>query len=205
MIPTATISAPTAIHSNVSMPCSSFRYPRTFFIPVSSCAPRRLCGEACVGTALNCTCDLLILAARSRIPWPASPPSCGRLTARLHLVRPHVWEPVTLQRQHHGRHPIPRDPKPHRSRLDHLELVVGDLTEEACLLEHLEDQRSLATVVAELHDHERLRVAHARSLSNLREAPEVIAQPEPLVFLEVERLECRRCAKIHGVWSEMAR
>src|SRR5260370_2282725 len=60
--PSATppISAPTAIHSSVSMPCSSFRYPRTFFIPASSCAPRRLCGEACDGTALNCTCDLLI-------------------------------------------------------------------------------------------------------------------------------------------------
>jgi len=50
--------------------------------------------------------------------------------------------------------------------------VLRNLTEEACLLEHFEDQRSLFTVVVELHDHERLRVAHARSLSNLREAPE---------------------------------
>src|SRR5437870_2395099 len=161
MIQTATISAPTSIHSNVSMPCSSFRYPRTFFIPASSCAPRRLCGEACDGTALSCICDLLIPAAMSRIPWPASPPSCGRLTARLHLVRPHVWEPVALQRQHHGRHPIPRNPEPHGSRLGHLQLVLGNLAEEAGLLQHLENQRSLPTVVVESHDHERLRVAHS--------------------------------------------
>src|SRR6266849_5229405 len=137
------------------MPCSSFRYPTIFFIPASSCA-------------------LLVPAARSRILSPASPPSCGRLTARLHLIRPHVCEPVALQGQHHGCHPIPRDPEPHGSRLDHLELILGDLTEEPCLLEHLEDQRSLATVVVELHDHERLSVAHARSLSNLREASEVL-------------------------------
>src|SRR6266851_8627397 len=54
------------------MPCSSFRYPKTFFIPASSCAHRRSCGEACDGTALNCTCDLLIplLGLESRGPPP---------------------------------------------------------------------------------------------------------------------------------------
>src|SRR6266849_7216179 len=187
------------------MPCSSFRYPTIFFIPASSCAHRVLCGEACDGAALNCACGLLVPAARSRILAPAAPPSCGRLTARLHLVRPHVCEPVALQGQYHGCHPIPRDPEPHGSRLDQLELVLRDLAQQACLLEYLEDQRSLATVVVELHDHERLRVAHARSLSNLREASEVLFQPEPPVFLEVERLYCRRCARIHEVWSEMAR
>jgi hypothetical protein len=37
--------------------------------------------------------------------------------------------------------------------------------------------------VVELHDHERLRVAHTRSLSSLREAPEVMFEAEPLAFL----------------------
>src|ERR1044071_6424395 len=116
-IATAMISAPTAIHSSVSIPCSSFRYPTILFILSSSCAHRRLCGEACDGTALNCTRGPLFLAAMSRIEWLASPPSCGRLTTRLPLVRPHVWEAVALQRQHHGRHPIPWDPEPHGVRL----------------------------------------------------------------------------------------
>src|SRR5260370_41310195 len=70
------IRAPPGTHPTVSIPCSSFRYPTILFIPASSCAPRRLCGEACDGTALNCTCDLLIpllgLESRGLRPPPHS-------------------------------------------------------------------------------------------------------------------------------------
>src|SRR6266852_5066332 len=70
------ISAPTAIHSRVSMPCSSFRYPTIFFIPASSCAHRVLCGEACDGTTLDFTFDLssLLLSLEScGLPPPPHP------------------------------------------------------------------------------------------------------------------------------------
>src|SRR5229473_1802169 len=70
------ISAPTAIHSSVSMPCSSFRYPTIFFIPASSCAHRVLCGEACDGTTLDFTFDLssLLLSLEScGLPPPPHP------------------------------------------------------------------------------------------------------------------------------------
>src|SRR5438445_10419822 len=102
------MSAPIAIHSRVSMPRSSLRYPRILFItalPFRSPLPevRRVCSL------------LRFCRRRSVLGW--SPPlSLLHLFRGPYLVRPHVREAAALQSQNPRGHLIRRKPEPDGAR-----------------------------------------------------------------------------------------
>ena len=76
----------------------------------------------------------------------------------------------------------------------------------AGLLEHLEHQGGLPTVVIELHDHERLRVAHSRTVSSLRSVRRWYSALNRWSFRWCCRApDCSRCAKNRKVRAETAR
>src|SRR5262249_46485284 len=149
---TPRMSAPIAIHSRVSMPRSSCRYPRILFITASPFSLTASWGEENMFTT-----SFFPPALSARL---LSPLSLLHLLSRPYLVRPHVREAAALQSQNHRGHLIARNPEPNGSRLDHLQLVVRDLAEQARLLQHLEHQWSPGAVTVEPDDDERFPDAH---------------------------------------------
>src|SRR3989442_1693056 len=181
---TPRMSAPIAIHSRVSMPRSSFRYPRILFITASPFSLTTFWGEESKLTAPFC-------CWRSVLARSLPPPSLLHVLTRPHLLRPHAREAAALQSQDHRRHLIPRNPEPNGSRLDHFQLVFRDLAEQARLLQHLEHQWSPGAIAVELDDDERFPDAHDRS-------PRRSLRPPPS-GVSTAAEDCTGCATGHGL------
>src|SRR6185436_17382050 len=113
-MPTATISAPTTIHSSVSTPRSSLKYPISRFICCSFCSlVHCLSAEAYLPPYPSCQRGSLPTATFH----PATRPSRHRVHIKA-LVRSNINESRALEPDHDFRETLVRDPEDHGISID---------------------------------------------------------------------------------------